>query len=293
MSDGETLWLATERCIRRLIGDSPSNFQKPEIQFNEAGLLNMDSWKITFKEDNPIGTMWITPDFRVMWSDFNTYQDVGAPIQNLLNSINLSAVSQIHGCFVAKGPAEYYMLYLPTGTNAYPDTVCVYNLKSAKWFIWKPTDFVSSSLYFIDASGIPRWTFATQAGSLYEWKDTITQDRVNNTAVSYSATMITPWLDFGDEGLTKAFNKMIVTTSDTTMTIGIQGAIRDTDLDSGGVTVLPPTLLQPEIFGDLFIPLVGSPGFYKWYQITFTSPVNAIVDVLDGFDIEIMPSMRM
>src|SRR5882724_2554831 len=28
MSDGETLWIGTERCIRRLIGDSPSNFQK-------------------------------------------------------------------------------------------------------------------------------------------------------------------------------------------------------------------------------------------------------------------------
>src|SRR2546429_4298334 len=34
LSDGETLWVATERAIRRIIGDSPSNFQKPEIQLD-------------------------------------------------------------------------------------------------------------------------------------------------------------------------------------------------------------------------------------------------------------------
>lgn len=293
LSDGETLWIATERCIRRLVGDSPSNFQKPEIEFNEAGLLNMDSWKITFYEGQPVGTLWLTPDFKVMASDFNTYQDVGTPIQDVLNTINPNAVSTIHASFVSKGPADYYMLHIPTGMSTNPDTVCVYSLRSKKWFIWKPTDKVTGSLFFIDSSGAPRWTFSTLAGSLYEWTDSVLQDRVNNTPVKYAVPITTSWLDFGDEGLTKAFNKIIVTTSDPAMTIAVQGAIRDIDLDSGGVTVLAPTTVQQDIFGDLFVPMVAQDGFYKWYQITFNSAASTVADVLDAFDFEIVPSLRM
>lgn len=293
MSDGETLWMATERCIRRLIGDSPGNFQKPEIQFNEAGLLNMDSWKITFKEDQPVGTMWLTPDFKVMFSDFNNYKDVGTPIQNVLNTINPTAVATIHACFVAKGPAEYYKLYIPTGVNTKPDTICVYNLRTQRWCVWSATDLITGSLFFIDGSGAPRWTFATNAGPLYEWNENIFSDRVNNTASQYPVTIQTSWLDFGDEGLTKAFNKIIVTTGDVSLTISVQGAIRETDFATGGVLVLPPTTVQAELFGDLFIPMVAQPGLYKWYQLTFVSPASSVVDVLDAFDFEIMPSMRM
>lgn len=293
MSDGETLWIATERCIRRLIGDSPSNFQKPEIQFNEAGLLNQDCWKVAFAEEQPVGTMWLTPDFKVIFSDFNNYSDVGTRIQNVLNSINPNAVSTIHAAFVAKGPAEYYMLHIPTGSNTSPDTICVFNMKSKQWCIWSPTDQVSGSLYFIDTQGKPRWIFAATLGSLYEWKDTLFLDRVGNTPVSYSSTAQTSWLDFGDEGLTKAFNKIIVTTADLNLTVGVQGAIRDSDFVAGGTVVLLPTTLLAEIFGDLFIPMVGQSGYYKWYQLTFNSPASSAVNLIDAFDFEIMPLMRM
>ncbi len=293
ISDGETLWIATERCIRRLIGDSPSNFQKPEIQFNEAGLLTMDSWKMVFHEGQPTGTMWITPDFRVMSSDFNTYQDVGTPIQDVLNTISVANVSKIHASFVQRGTSEYYMLYIPSASTE-PNTVCVYNLRSKRWCVWVPIDTVTSSLFFIDGTGAPRWMFAANAGSIYEWKDTIVpQDRVTNTPVSYDVTIKTSWLDFGDEGLTKAFNKIIATTSDPLLTVAVRGAITDTDLDTGGVLVLPATPLQQDIFGDLFVPMVAQDGKYKWYQLTFTSPASLVTDVLDGFDFEILPSMRM
>ncbi len=252
----------------------------------------MDTWKIVFDEGQPVGVMWLTPDFKVIASDFNTYHDIGTPVQDVLNSINPSAVSTIHAFFVSKGPAEYYMLHIPTGANTAPDTICVYNLRSKKWFIWKPTDLITGSLFFIDALGASRWTFASNAGSLYEWKENLFLDRVNNTAVGYQPVIQSSWLDFGDEGLTKAFNKITVTTSDSSMTVSVQGAIRDSDLDSGGIIVQPTTSLQPEIFGDLFVPMVAQPGFYKWYQITFTASANGIVDILDGFDFEIMPSMR-
>src|SRR4029077_16866070 len=110
MSDGETLWIATERNIRRLIGDGPLNFQKPEIQFNETGVLNPEVWKVVFYEGQPVGTMWMTPDLRVMSSDFNTYQDVGTPIQDVLNSVNPAALNAAHAVFYSKQAFDLYIL---------------------------------------------------------------------------------------------------------------------------------------------------------------------------------------
>jgi len=160
--------------------------------------------------------------------------------------------------------------------------------------LWLLTDTLTASLFFIDTFGTPRWTFAANAGPIYEFKESLLQDRVGNTPVSYSAIAQTSWLDFGDEGLTKAFNKIIVTTSDPNLTVAVQGAIRDADLDTGGIQVLAPTTLSTDIFGDLFISdMVSKPGLYKWYQVTFTSSVATISDVIDGFDFEIIPSMRM
>lgn len=295
LSDGQTLYIATDTSIRRLVGDSPSNFQKPEVIFNETGVINQEVWKIVFTEGQPVGSMWLTPDRRVMFSDFNSYQDIGTPIQDVLNTVNITVAQSVsHACFVSKGPSEYFMLYIPTGSNTFADTICVYNLRSKKWCIWKPSDIVTASLFNINATGVPQWLFATQVGPLYFWDETTRTDRALGAALQYPVPITTSWLDFGDEGLTKAFNKIIVTTSDPGLTVAVQGAIRDSDLDTGGILVLPPTPLQAEIFGELFVPdMVSLTGKYKWYQITFTSPASTIVDVLDGLDFEIAPSMRM
>ena len=294
LSDGQTLYIATDICVRRFIGDSPDNFQTPEVIFNEAGVVNQETWQVVFTEGQPVGAMWLTPDYRVMSSDFNTYIDVGTPIQDVLNSINTAVVQTVgHACFVSKGPSEYYMLYVPTESSLVANVVCVYNLRTKKWCIWSPTDTVTTSLLNVSSVGIPQWLFATQAGPIYQWDETVQQDRTGNTPVSYTVPVTTEWLDFGDMGLTKAINKIIVTTGDPLLTVAVQGAITDRDLDTGGKLVIPPTQVLQEIFGDLFVPMVAQPGLYKWYQITFTSPASTIVDVLDAFDIDVMPSMRM
>lgn len=296
LSDGQTLYIATDRTIRRLIGDGPDNFQEPEVIFNETGVINPEVWQVVFAEGQPVGTMWLTPDNRIMFSDFNTYNDIGTPIQDVLNTVNQSVVQTVsHARSVSLGPAEYYMLYIPTGTSLVPNTVCVYNMKSKKWFIWQPTDNVTASLFNVNATGVPQWIFASQAGSIYIWDNTVRQDRNGTmTPVQYPVSITTSWLDFGDTGLTKAFNKTLVATGDTSLTVAVQGANRESELLSGGFLVIPPTTVQPEIFGELFIPdMVSAPGLYKWYQLTFTSPASTVVDVLNDFDFEIAPSMRM
>jgi hypothetical protein len=287
MSDGETLWLATERCIRRLIGDSPSNFQKPEIQFNETGLLNQDCWKVTFFEGQPVGTVWLTPDFKVMGSDFNTYLDIGTEIQDVLNTINPAAVSTIHAAYVSKGPADYYMLYIPTGTNTTPDTVCVLNLRAKKWFIWLPTDNATASLFFFDVTGASRWLFASTAGPIYEWSGGVFQDRIGNVPVTYPVTIQTSWLDMGDYNIRKFVNQIIPTTGDNTaLTVQVDGASNEQDFNTP-LSVVPATVVTPAaIPDDVFVPLASGPSHNRAFRFTFISPPSTIQNVLTGFAVE-------
>lgn len=293
LSDGETLWIGTERCIRRLVGDSPSNFQDPEIQFNEAGLLNQDVCKIVYAESQPVGAMWMTPDFKVMFSDFNTYSNVGTPIQDVLNGITTTAVSTVHACFVTQGAANWYMLYIPTGGASTPNTVCVFNLGTKTWSIWSPTDLVNASLFFFDANGTPKWTFSTALGSLYFWDSTVLQDRVNNTPQSYAVTITTSWLDFGDSVLRKSMQQLITGTDDGTLTVTIRAANTDADFLLGGITILPTTAVKPGPLGDLFVPLASAVTKYRWYKFILQSPPSTVQDVLVNYSIEATPILRL
>jgi len=292
LSDGETLWIGTERTIRRLIGDSPQNFQKPEIQFNETGIFNQDVWRVVFYEGQPVGSMWLTPDLRVMSSDFNTYQDVGWEIQDVLNSTNTQAAFGPQASFVSKGPADYFMLYLPTGNNSSPDTVAVYNLRTKKWFIWQPTDLVPGSLFFIDASGQPRWLFSSTVGPIYEWTSGTLLDRVGNGQVSFPVTIQTSWLDFGDSNLRKVLNQLLYLGGDTTLSVQVEGAILDSELDSSSFPVLAPTQLATGPLQDLYLPMAHTNSKHRWYRFTFLSQANSVSDVLDGFSIEALGLFR-
>lgn len=292
LSDGETLWIATERCIRRLVGDSPANFQKPEIQFNETGVLNQDSWKVVFYEGQPVGTMWLTPDFRIMASDFNTYEDVGTPVQNILNSINSTAVGTVHAAFVSQGPAEYYMLYLPISGST-PDTILVYNLRNKQWVVWSPTDSPTASLFMIDATGAPRWFFASNAGNIYEWKSGIFQDQVLLTPTSYAVTVQTSWLDFGASSLKKALNQILVTTDDPALTVQVDGVVTASEAQfTSPDPVFPATVIVPAPFRENFVPLASAVSYQKYYRFTFVSPASTAQNVLAAYSIEVVPLLR-
>lgn len=287
LSDGETLWIGTERNIRRLIGDGPLNFQKPEIQFNECGVLNQECWRVVFYEGQPVGTMWMTPDFRVMSSDFNTYKDVGTPIQDVLNSINPSALQAVHACFVSKQAFDLYMLYVPTGANTVPDTVCVYNLRTGKWSIWQPTDQISTSLFNIDVNGNPQWLTAAQAGPLYFWDSTTLQDRTGNTPTSYPVTIQTSWLDLGDYTIRKFVNQIIPTTADQlALTVTVDAASNELDFNSPLSVVPATTVIPAAIPTDVFVPLASGPSHSRAFRFTFVSPSSTIQNVLTGFSLE-------
>lgn len=290
LSDGETLWIGTERSVRRLIGDSPSNFQKPEVQFNEVGVFSQEVWKVVFVEGQPVGTIWLTPDLRVVGSDFNTYLDIGTPIQDVLSTINATAAgATIFAAYVNSGPADYYMLYIPTGSNTVADTICVYNLRSKKWFIWKPTDLCSTALFNVSQNGTPQWLFSTLAGPMYNWDitQTLVQDRINNGPVNFVASLQTSWLDLGDYTLRKFVNQIIPTTADqTALTIQVDAASNELDFNTP-LSVVPATTVTPAaIPTDVFVPLASGPSHSRAFRFTFTSPASTVQNILTGFSIE-------
>ncbi len=293
MSDGTTLYILTPRKIHRLIGDSPENFIEPDVVFSETGVLNQLVIQRTFLEDQPIGVIWMSPDFRVIMSDMNTYQDIGTPIQDVLLSTNPAAIQNCFSCYVNDNAFDLYMLYIPTGSNTYPDTCCVYNLRSKSWVIWKPTDQVTGALFNINASGIPQWLFGTNAGPVYYWDASVFQDRNNNTPVSYAATMRTSWQNLGDMTIRKGINQCLVYTDDANLTLTFEGAQgNQTNFDSPQ-NLVSNAAISYDPFGEYFVPLAVYPTRHFWYRLTFTSPATSTVErVLSGFDLECLPIHR-
>ena len=284
LSDGDFLYIGTDRRILRLVGDGPDNFSPPQTAFAEGGLNNVETWVHVFMDGQPLGTMWLTPDFRVIQSDFNTHTDAGSPIQDILNSINPAASTNSHAAFFAAGAYNFYVLAVPTGVNTDPDTVCVYDLKTHKWFIWRLTDSPISFLYNITFAGIPQMILWANGGLGYKFLTTLTQDRVLNTPVGFTCTATTSWLDFSEPTLRKVLNWLQVMTQDTALTMTIQGASTIADFNTPR-TVANNVGLVVSPFKDLTLHLAGKTSRDRFYQLTFTSTASSLPVFLAGYDV--------
>lgn len=286
-TDGDVLYIGTERHIWRLSGDAPSNFSKPEIVFNEVGILNQDVWQIVFAEGRPLGMIWITPDRRVIMSNFGNYEDIGTPIQDLLNTINPAAISTAWGGFFSEGAYDIYILAIPTGSNTTPDTFCVLDLRSQRWSVWIPTDLFSAGMFNINASGTPQWLMASSTGKMYQFTSTATQDRVSDTPVAIIPSIQTPWMHLGSPTMIKALNEIEVITGDTSMTITIDGASTYAQTSSPNNVVTSGVLVNsPRGFKKLY--LASQTAKDRFYRFTFNG-TGSSQNVLEGYTIEAVP----
>lgn len=291
MSDGETLWIGTERHIRRLTGMDATNFQLPVIAFNGVGLLNQETWQAVFLQGAPIGVMWMTPDFKVIGSDFNSYVDVGAPVQDVLDTINTAQSSKCSAMYVAYGNYDLYMVAIPTGSNTECDTVLVFDLKGKTWHVWVPTDNVTTQLFNIPASGKPQGLFWTSGGKLYKWDTAQIQDRVSGTPVSFPCIAKTTWQDFDDATTRKALNSIEVAGDESDMTIAVDGASHGGEFDSPH-SVIGATSVASEELDEMVLPLAGSISRDRFYQFTFSATgTNPLF--LQSYTLEAVPLHRI
>jgi hypothetical protein len=298
-SDGQTLYIGTSRQIRRVTGTDPSNFTGPNVVFNEAGILNQDVWQTVFLEGSPLGTMWLTPDYRVLLSDFNTYNDVGVEVQSTLNSINKPYDQTSWAMFLADGPYNLYVLAIPTGSATTPNTLLVFDLHSKQWYTWQLADNLLCALYYMNLSGMPRGVFVDANGIFRVFDKTKVMDRATDTIIlsptGITSTIQTSWLDLGDSNLRKVLNEIETTTTVAGTLISIMGASDSSTFATPNVVLSGAALIQNQ-FGDYKTFLAGYPTTDRWYKMNWTSTSttgSSLTDVLLGYyGIEIEPSHR-
>jgi hypothetical protein len=277
LTDGTVLYVGTTRKVVRLFGDGPSNFTEPEVLFNDVGVLNQDVWRMVFAQGNPLGAMWITPDYRVLGSDFNTYVNVGLPIQNILNSINTQVAAAVSwSAYVALGTYNLYLLAVPTGTNTQPDTVLCFDLNGRQWYTWLLTDLCLGGVWNITQPGQPITYFLASTGAMYQLDENQTQDRVGNGPVNFTATMRTGFLGIVDPSARLYMNEIEVATGDPALTVTVEGASTTAEFlgATNPVVTNAPLVTKPR--GELAVFMAGAPCKDRFYRFTFTSPGNAV-----------------
>lgn len=309
-SDGTVYYIGTERSVRRLIGNTPlagttgTTFQEPEVIFNDIGVVSPDVWQPVYNAGQPIGTIWLSPDLRVVLSDFNSYQDIGHPVQDVLNTTNTAQVSQAFAIFASRGPYDIYILGIPTGTNTSPDTLLVYNLRTGKWVVWVPTNLITAMLFNITESGDNQVLASVidSAFDVVQFGDTYPNDNVTVEPApppyrpvpgSFPVSIQTSWLSLQDISLRKVLNQLeVISGSPGGLRISVWGANSQADFAS---PFLIASSVQPteSVLGSYFIYLAGYASVYRYFKIRFDmSQLSQESNILEGFNLEAVPFNR-
>ena len=283
LSDGTTLYIGTQNHVRRLLGSDPTNFQEPQIVHPAVGVLNQESWQIVFMQGSPAGSVWLTPDFKVIQSDFNTYADIGQPIQDILNSLQSTAPALAHAAFVADGELDLYILSVPYKQSTYCDTHLVFDLRARQWVVWQPAGGSTALLYNVTQNAVPQWIFINGAGTLLNiYSDSATTD--NGTTIPVTAT--TTWMHLGEPTRRKLLNDVQVY-GNSGMLMSVYGANSLNDFASPQSIIYNRALRQSP-FGVWTLYLTGAKSRHRYYQFTFSS-TNQQVSLLGSYSISVIP----
>lgn len=285
LTDGTYLYVGTEREIRRVAGDSILNFSRPEMVFDNAGVLNQEVCQRVFLEGNPVGAIWLSPDFRCIQSDFQTYIDIGAPIQDILKRINPNHALKSCAAQVSDGEYDLYMLAVPLDQATEPNTILVYNLRTKTWAQWTPSDNVSALLFNTTADGLPQLLFASSSpANVWSFDRQLSQDRVGVGPVNFNCVISTTWLSFEEPTERKCLNEIEVTTGDPDLQVTVEAASTQAQFVTP-VPVVDSAPLVTSPFGTYKVSLAMTVTRERRYRITFTSTGNAF-EVLNGYMVE-------
>src|SRR6267142_2874937 len=290
LSNGQVLFIGTQRHVRWVTGDDPTNFSEPEVIHAEVGVLNQEVWQSVFIQGTPAGVAWLTPDFRVIMSDFNTYQDIGHEIQDVLGSINPAAALNSHATFVTDGEFDLYILAIPTGSNTACDTHCIFNMNTRKWTIWKPTDPSLALLFNVTSTGATQWLFsAFNDSEIFLYSDSATNDTAtpSHIATAIPITARTSWLHLGSPKHRKLLDELEII-GDSAMQITIEGASPETNFNT-------PTVYKNAVtpvvgpFSQLKVFLASSGAKDRYYRLTFFVPGDTSADFLHSYNLKAIP----
>ncbi len=282
-SDGTTLYIGTQNHVRRLFGNDPTNFQEPQIVHPEVGVINQEVWQIVFMQGAPSGCCWMTPDFRVIQSDFNTYVDIGTPVQNILNALQPTAQSLAHAAFVADGEYDLYILAVPYLQSSYCDTMLVFDLRARQWFVWQPAGGSISLLYNVTQAAVPQWLFLSGLGNVL---NIFAQSATTDNGAIIPVTAQTTWMNLGEPTRRKVLNEIQIY-GNPAMKMNVYGANNLADFSAPRPVVYNHALRQSP-FGVWTLYLTGAKSRHRYYQFTFSSN-DGIVPLLGSYSISVMP----
>jgi hypothetical protein len=284
LSSGTNLYIGSQSHVRVLSGNDPTNFTFPEIVHPHVGVINQESLQLVFTQGSPAGAIWLTPDFRIIQSDFNTYVDIGSRIQDILNNLKPSAQALAHATFVADGEYDLYILSVPYNQSSYCDLHLIYDMRHQQWCVWQPQNGSLALLYNVTASGAPQWLFISGATGTINRYDPNSRD---DNGVVFSAIATTSWLSLGEPTQRKVLNE-IEFDGDPASTLSIYGAMLQSDFTN-------PIVLAADLTS--VVGPLGTSKFFiaaraikaRYYQLRFQSIASANITFLGSYNIECFP----
>lgn len=292
VSDGVTLYIGTPRHIRRMNGDSPSDFQFQQVSFNEAGVVNEDAISVVYADGQPSGCVWVTPDLRVVHSDFNTYADIGGPVQDVLNNIPLTQLHLVRVTFFSRGAFELCAVqFAQGGVSSGNDTWLVFDMRNQTWVQWNLTAQTVASQFRFTQSGQPQWLFfdALHLFSIAQMAPTY----IDDSGTAFTSTIQSVWWHFGMPADRKWLNEVEIITSDPNMTVSLDGATTALDFETpNNIVASAPLVLDP--FGSYKVYFAGHGEHYRFYRIILSSTNSSIPEsLLETINFEIIPIHKL
>lgn len=314
-SDGTNLHIGTTRAIYTCVGTDPSNFSVGANQFAQTGVLSNDLWTVVYSQGQPAGFMWVTPDYKVMWSDFNTYTDIGTPIYPLLQQWDTTFTNAAKMLAFTQGPYNFVVLTYKR-TNSAAAEFLIYETVLKKWYRWEfgsPNSFLQPAetgplcsfvyqhpstgnryLYFFtlntgvtQSSRVYSAPPAVQSGytlNLYRFDPSALVD-LGSTGIGWNVQ--TAWQDLGDSQVIKVLNEIDILSDETNLEATVYGAYSQGDLDSPFTVASGATTTT--VLGNIKFPLAAYPSKARFYSFRFFSNIpntNSTNEVLSGFAVE-------
>jgi hypothetical protein len=315
LSDGTYLYIGTTDTIYRLVGSSSQNFSIPAAVFRGVGVLSQDAWSVIYKDNIPAGYMWVTLDGKVMLSDFNTYQEIGKPINPLLAPGVNTVPTSIQIQSMSFGPYSLVFLSYPSANGF---SFFVYDTKNLGWYQWyrdQSSDGITNlapntampvlsytlqnglqQLYFINPvlTGTPPSTTPVPSLVFFDpntFQDSSLAGGITNQAYPY--LLETSWINLMDTASAVVLNELEVW-GDVDMNVALYRA--NTPADFAAPVLVRSGPLVQSAFNSYKLYLAGATSFGRYHKAQFftntTVGLSNSTNPIEQYQFEFFPHTR-
>lgn len=302
-SNGQSLHIATEKSIYELQGTDPSNFSIPSSLFQETGIMSNDLWTVVYSQGQPAGYCWITPDLKMIYSDFNTYNDVSMPVYSYLSQWTNAFTTQAKLTSFTYGPYNFVVLCFERVSGGSAEFL-IFETVMEKWYRWTVTAANSGPLvsfvYEQPETGYRGLFYqeTNSSGNLIKLFDPANTTDDSNV-INWSAQ--TSWTSLSDPLAFKTLNEIEVISDESSIHVECYGASTQAQFDqatsptSGTYLGFRSVVVSP--LGTSKTYWAGVPTNARYYSFKFYSFLSGTssdlpVEVLSHFIVEHFPMVR-